>query len=174
MIELELEKTYLVKTLPKNLESFPHKDILDLYVTHKSTHPTLRIRNRGGSLEITKKQPILDGDASEQEEHTIRLNEDEFECLIKTEGKKVHKVRYDYVYDGIKAEIDVFKDELKGLILVDFEFKNEKEKDLFKIPDFCLVDVTQDETFAGGMLCGKKYRDIEKHLVDLGYTNKFL
>lgn len=174
MIEIELEKTYLIKELPKDLESFPHKDILDLYITRKSIHPTLRIRKNGNSFEMTKKQPVLDNDSSEQEEHTIKLNEDEFECLIEARGKKVHKVRYDYLYNGIKAEIDVFKDELEGLALVDFEFKGSKEKDLFKIPDFCLADVTQDEVFAGGMLCGKKYSDIEKHLAELGYVDKIL
>ena len=32
------------------------------------------------------------------------------------------------------------------------------------MPDFCLVEVTQDEVFAGGVLAGKKYSDIEKDL----------
>jgi CYTH domain-containing protein len=75
------------------------------------------------------------------------------------------------MHNGIKAEIDVFQDDLAGLVLVDFEFNNVKKKDSFKVPDFCLVDVTQDKTFAGGMLCGKKYSDIDTRLRELGYIH---
>ena len=53
--------------------------------------------------------------------------------------------------------------------MVDFEFKSLKEKNALVMPDFCLVEVTDDETFAGGMLCGKKYADIEGRLRGLGY-----
>ena len=66
--------------------------------------------------------------------------------------------------------MDVFQDDLTGLVLVDFEFKEIADKNNFKMPDFCLTDVTQDKYFAGGMLCGKKYSDIQAHLVELGYS----
>lgn len=36
-------------------------------------------------------------------------------------------------------------------------------------PDFCLVDVTQETFLAGGMLCGKRYADIEAGLDRFGY-----
>ena len=86
----------------------------------------------------------------------------------------VRKMRYAYSHNGQFAEIDVFQDDLAGLVLADFEFKSKKEKGLFQQPDFCLVEVTQDSTMAGGMLCGKKYSDIENHLRGLGYRALFL
>lgn len=67
--------------------------------------------------------------------------------------------------------MDVFQDDLVGLVLVDFEFKEVADKNNFDMPDFCLTDVTQDKYFAGGMLCGKKYTDIQDHLDELGYKN---
>jgi len=67
--------------------------------------------------------------------------------------------------------VDVFQDDLVGLVLVDFEFKEVADKNNFDMPDFCLTDVTQDKYFAGGMLCGKKYTDIQDHLDELGYKN---
>ncbi|MEI8249314.1 MAG: hypothetical protein WCG07_02355 [Candidatus Taylorbacteria bacterium] len=171
MVEIEIERTYLAKSLPKILESFPSKEIIDVYIPENVVHPVLRIRKKGTVCEITKKQPMRDGDSSEQEEHTIRLDVEEFESLRTVKGKKIRKIRYDYVYDGLKAEIDVFQDELKGLVLVDFEFVQANSKDAHVLPEFCLVDVTQDEVFAGGMLCGKKYADIEDHLKNLGYQS---
>ncbi|MCX6702910.1 MAG: hypothetical protein NTW60_03535 [Candidatus Wolfebacteria bacterium] len=170
MIEIELEKTYLIKKLPERLADFPNREIIDIYIPEKSNHPVLRIRKKGNLFEITKKQPIQETDSSEQEEHTIKLSEEEFNSLAGITGKKARKIRYDYMYEGIKAEIDVFKDDLDGLALVDFEFTSPEAKNSFKIPDFCLIDVTQDKIFAGGMLCGKKYSDIEPHLNELGYV----
>jgi len=170
MIEIELEKTYLIKKLPLDLENFPHKEIIDMYVPAQAVHPALRLRKKGDKFEMTKKQPIHGTDSSEQEEHTIKLNREEFDSLIRSGGKKARKIRYEYIHNGIKAEIDVFKDGLTGLVLVDFEFADPKKKNSFKMPDFCLADVTQDKTFAGGMLCGKKYSDIEARLRELKYV----
>lgn len=39
----------------------------------------------------------------------------------------------------------------------------------FQMPDFCLCEVTQEEFIAGGMLCGKRYTDIEADLERFGY-----
>ena len=59
---------------------------------------------------------------------------------------------------------------LLGLVLIDFEFKNELEKESFKIPAVCLADVTQESFIAGGKLAGKKFEDISSELFKFGYT----
>jgi len=169
MIEIELEKTYLVKYLPKGFNDSLYKEIKDIYIPKEIEHSILRIRQKGDKYEITKKQPIQGSDSSEQYEHTILLNKEEFSALEQVSGKKVRKIRYYYNYNDVQAEIDVFQDDLLGLVLADFEFAEKKDKDNFEIPEFCLVDVTQDKYFAGGMLCGKKYSDIENHLNELSY-----
>ena len=169
MTEIELEKTYLAKYLPKGLKDSPSKEIKDIYFPKELEHPSLRLRKRGDKYEITKKQPVKGNDSSEQYEHTIQLTNDEFSALEKTAGKVVRKIRYYYNHNGIQAEVDVFQDELFGLVLVDFEFKEIADKNNFAMPDFCLADVTQDKIFAGGMICGKKYSDIEKYLDKFEY-----
>ncbi len=169
MVELELENTYLAKELPKGLEKSPSKEIIDVYMPANDPHPCLRLRKRGDKYEITKKQPVSEGDASAQNEHTIKLSPAEFESLASVKGKRFRKIRYEYDHKGNKAEIDVYQDDLKGLVVVDFEFSDQKKRAAFKMPDFCLADITQDKTFAGGMLCGKKYSDVEARLKQLGY-----
>jgi CYTH domain-containing protein len=165
---IELEKTYLVKEVPKNLTACPSKEIIDLYVPRSQHHPKLRIRKNGNKFEITKKEP-LEEDASEQEEQTIILTEEEFYSLVEVEGKKTHKIRYNYDYNGRTAEFDVFQGPLKGLILVDFEFDSVEDKNSFQMPDFCLRDVTHEEFIAGGMVCGKSYEDIQENLNKFSY-----
>ena len=163
---IELEKTFLAKDVP-DLSRCTHKEIIDVYIPKNSLHPVLRIRKNGFKYEITKKQPIA-GDASEQSEETIKLTKDEFDALCSVDGKQVRKIRYYYPYKGKTLEIDVFQDELKGLILVDAEFNSVEEKNSFEMPEFCIADVTNEEAIAGGMLCGKKLSDVLPYLEKYG------
>ena len=171
---IELEKTYLAKKLPEDLKSCKSKEIIDVYIPKSSDHPNLRLRKNGDKFEITKKDPVNDRDASHQKEQTIILTESEFNALNKLEGKRVCKIRYHYDYNSRTAEFDVFQDSLKGLVVVDFEFATIEKKENFKMPDFCLVDVTQEVFIAGGMICGKSYEDIEDELKRFNYKKFFL
>jgi CYTH domain-containing protein len=166
---IELERTFLAKYLPEGLKNCKRKEILDIYIPTDSRHPTLRIRKNGDKYEITKKEPLAD-DPSEMNEETTTLTKEEFDELNKNlNGKRVRKLRYYYGYNGRTAEVDVFQDLLKGLIVIDFEFKTVEEKNAFQIPEFCLIDITQEEFIAGGMVCGKSYEDIEENLRVLDY-----
>ena len=164
---IELERTFLAKSLP-DLSNCKKLEIIDIYIPKEREHPNLRIRKIGDKFEMTKKSP-LESDMSEQREFTVPLTEQEFNVLSKLDGKVMHKIRHHFIYNGRLAEIDVFQDKLKGLIIVDFEFENEEEKNNFQIPDFCLADITQEVIFAGGMIAGKSYEDIEEVLKKFGY-----
>ncbi|MBI5077418.1 hypothetical protein HZB94_03485 [Candidatus Falkowbacteria bacterium] len=171
---IELEKTYLAKTIPTDIRNFPSKEIIDIYIPKTVEHPVLRIRKSGEKYEMTKKTPIKDGDASEQTEQTIALSKEEFDALTKLDGKRTHKIRYYYKVQGQTAEIDIFQDELAGLVLIDFEFDTIDAKNTFTPPDFCLVDVTQETFLAGGMVCGKSYADLETRLMKFSYKPLYL
>lgn len=169
-MEIELERTFLLKYKPEDLQKSPCCEILDIYFPEEARHPVLRLRSRDGKkFEMTKKIRINENDLSEQEEHTIILDQQEFDALSKAGGKRVHKTRYYYEAGGRKAEIDIFLDKLKGLGVVDFEFKTREEKEKFVALDFCLVEITPDEALAGGILAGGEYSKIEKHLEQYNY-----
>ena len=167
---IELERTFLLKKVPSGLKNCKSKEIIDIYIPKEYAHPKLRIRKNGEKYEITKKEPAFEGDFSKFIEQTILLKEKEFLALSHINGKKVHKIRYFYDYKSYVAEIDVFLGDLKGLIIADFEFKNEEEENSFVIPDFCLADVTHEEFIAGGFICGKSYEDIEENLKRYNYV----
>ena len=171
--EIELEKTFLAKTVPSDLKECRHKEIIDMYIPKASRHPVIRLRKNGDKYEMTKKEPVED-DASHQEEHTIVLTEEEFNELLKVDGKKVRKLRYHYPYNGRMAEVDVFQDELLGIIVVDFEFDTIEDKDAFQLPDFCSADITHEEFIAGGMICGKTYEDVAADLERYDYKKLFM
>jgi CYTH domain-containing protein len=167
MKTLELERTFLARFIPKQIGK--GVEIMDIYIPKDCRHSVLRIRRKGDLFEITKKIPVIEGDPSNQTEHTINLSKEEFYELSKLEGKRTSKIRYASDYKGVSCEVDVFQGALKGLVLIDFEFVSEKEKNDFDMPEFCLADVTQEEFLAGGVLCGKSYEEIKERLEKFGY-----
>lgn len=169
MIQTELELTYLAREIPKGLGECPSKLIVDVYYPAERDHAHLRVRQRGNHYEITKKIIAHGTDSSHQLEHTIELDEAEFTALTQNPGKRVAKRRYLYKYEGRTAEVDIFQDELAGLVEVDFEFNDRDDQLAFQMPDFCLADVTQEAFAAGGKLAGKTYANIEADLARYGY-----
>ncbi len=168
MVELEREKTYLLRRLP-NLANCKSEIIRDAFVPASSKHPILRLRQRGDRYEITKKKPVLEVDSSRQEEHTIALTKAEFEALAPGDARRFVKRRYYCIIEGHAAEVDVYLEALEGLAVVDFEFETDEAMQSLSMPAICLADVTQEETFAGGMLAGKSYEDIEPVLEKYKY-----
>jgi len=169
MTTIELERTYLARYLPEDMDKFPFVDLVDIYLPVTSPHPKLRIRKRGEIYEATKKTVIDQGDRSQMTEQTIPLDSQEFEALSHVHGKRIHKQRHIYPYQKYTAEIDVFLEDLAGLVLIDFEFATIQELKAFKIPDFCLVEVTQEKFLAGGVLCGRSFEQIVPLLKQFNY-----
>ncbi len=163
----ELERTFLARYVP-DLSGCASREVIDIYVPKSREHPTLRIRKNGDRFEITKKEPASENPAVMNEE-TVSITSEEFEALSHTEGKRLHKTRYFYKKDGLDAQIGIHVEDLEGLVLIDFEFENEDAMNAFSPPDFCLAEVTEDEFLAGGMLCGKRYEEIEPRLSEKGY-----
>ena len=171
---IELERTFLAKEFPQGLEDSERREMVDIYLPSSSRHPNLRIRKNGEKYEMTKKTPIKEGDSSRQREETIVLTSEEFGELSRLEGKRVSKTRYLFPCGDGVCEVDVFGGALRGLVLLDFEFRHEEEQEAFVAPRYCLADVTQETFIAGGMLCGKVYADIEEELGRFLYVPLYL
>ena len=167
---IEIERMYLARFIPDGLSGCKSDEIIDIYIPWTVAHPQIRLRKEGRNLVLTKKYAPDNSDFTRQVEQTIVLTEREYEEFAKLDGKKLRKIRHYYKCNAGEAQIDVFKDELEGLVLIDFEFKSKGEADKFVAPDFCLVDVTKEKFIAGGMLCGKSYSDIKNMLSQFGYS----
>ena len=170
MTELELELTFLAKEIPKEVYGVTPKLLVDYYLPEDSDHPKLRIRNKAGKYEITKKIPISGTDSSAQTEHTIALTKEEFDALCVCSKRIVEKDRYNVTIAGYPAEVDVFRGKLEGLVLIDFEFDSYEKQATFVKPVVCLVDITQDKWAAGGVLSASSYDNLKPILDDYGYV----
>jgi CYTH domain-containing protein len=168
--EIEYEKTYLAKRLPEGLDMAKSVLIRDVYVPETARHAVLRIRAKNDDYVITKKTIAHGTDSSTMNEETIPLSVEEYGALVGCSNKGFVKRRYFVAIDGYSAEVDVFDEQLKGLVLIDFEFSSQEAKDEFVVPDICFADVTQEEGLAGGILAGKSYEDIAPILKKYAYN----
>jgi adenylate cyclase len=168
--DIEHERTFLARSLPSGLHECEKMEIVDVFLPTASFHPVLRLRKRGEKYRITKKYPVEEGDSSVMHEFTIPLDKEEYEELFQSvKGKRFRKIRH-YLKEGdVTYEIDIYQDNLHGLVVVDVEFPEGTGKEEMVMPSWCLADVTQEEFVAGGMLCGKRYEDIAPQLEKFGY-----
>ena len=157
--QLERERTFLAKELPQEIKTTKPTRIVDIYIPDTPAHSHLRLRQNGKTYEITKKTSVAAGDASEHIEQTIPLTEEEFAALSRCSAKRVAKDRYRVVIDGILAEIDIFIEDLAGLVLIDFEFDTEDKKDSYPT-EHCPC-----RRYTGELHCWRSARrqDIRRH-----------
>jgi len=157
---LEIERKYLVRELPANLDSYPHVEIEQGYLC---TSPTLRIRRAGDAYILTVKEKVrTDSSAIHNREEEFSLSAEKYELLkAKCEGRMVSKTRYridlrrsegDGLYSNRVAELDIFHGHNEGLRLVEVEFPNSAAADSFVKPDWFGEDVSGDKHFCNSWL----------------------
>lgn len=92
------------------------------------------------------------------------LNRDEYLVLAALPAHEVTKLRYRYVYDGREYGIDFFHGNLRGLVLMETEFRSDEEMDDAPPPPFNAVDVSSDERFTGGQLAQSTWDALRRSL----------
>jgi CYTH domain-containing protein len=152
---VERERRFLLRELPPELKlTDHHSQIFDNYLTGTR----LRLRKmrvparREWTWKLTQKFAPDPADLSRTFITNIYLSQYEYEMLSVFEGNELRKNRYPYEHAGRKFSIDVFLGALYGLILAETEFETDEEMEAFALPSFALLEVTNDETFAGGRL----------------------
>ncbi|MBO5303808.1 MAG: CYTH domain-containing protein [Lachnospiraceae bacterium] len=134
---MEIERKFLVKELPADYETYPHKELEQGYL---STEPVVRIRKAGDTYTLTYKGAGL----MVREEYNLPLTKAAYEHLrLKTDGILIHKIRYKIPYqEKYTIELDVFLDTLAPLLLAEVEFSSEEEANQFLPPAWFGEDVT--------------------------------
>ncbi len=138
----EIERKYLVKEVPKNLETFEKAIIEQAYI---STLPTIRIRRSNDEYILT----IKGSGKIKKVEHELSISKEEYENLFaKISGNIVKKTRYFIpIHNNLTAELDIYHDYLDGLYTVEVEFDSEKDFENFTPPDWFGEDVSFDKKY---------------------------
>ncbi|MBO5071285.1 MAG: CYTH domain-containing protein [Roseburia sp.] len=134
---MEIERKYLIKELPENLESYPYKEIEQGYL---NTDPVVRVRRSNDKYILTYKGSGL----MVREEYNLPLTAEAFAHLKeKIDGRIIQKRRYLIPYnDKLTIELDIFGGDLAPLQLAEVEFETEDEAKSFTPPEWFSEDVT--------------------------------
>ena len=142
MENIEIERKFLVKEIPDNLDNYERVDMTQGYL---NTNPVVRIRKENDDYVLTYKGSGL----LSRSEYNLPLNEESFNHLIKKcDGIIISKSRYKIpLKNNLIAELDIFKGDLDSLKLVEVEFNSVEEADNFTPPEWFGEDVTTDNRY---------------------------
>ena len=142
MENTEIERKFLIKELPKNLEKYKKIEMTQGYL---NTNPVVRVRRENNDYFLTYKGSGL----LSHSEYNLPLNEEAFKHLLsKCDGIIISKIRYKIpLENGLVAELDIFNGDLSALKLVEVEFESVDAANAFTPPTWFGEDVTTDKRY---------------------------
>ena len=133
---MEIERKFLIKALPDDLDSYPCVHIEQGYL---NTNPVVRIRKQNNDYILTYKGKGM----LVREEYNLPLNETSYVHLkTKCDGNIISKRRYIIPFNGLKIELDVFDAPFAPLIMAEVEFDSLEAAYAFLPPDWFAQEVT--------------------------------
>lgn len=134
---MEIERKFLIHSLPDNLDAFPFRTIEQGYL---NVDPVIRVRRDNTKYELTYKSSGL----MSRQEYNLPITEEAYRHLLqKADGRIISKKRYLLpACDNLTIELDIFEGDLAPLILAEVEFPDEASALSFCPPEWFGEDVT--------------------------------
>jgi CYTH domain-containing protein len=144
---VERERKYLVSSLP-DLEG-KGTILRQGYLALDGT-VSVRVRDSGGR---DRTLTIKAGTGAVRTELEWQMTGPEFDTAWElTGGRRIHKVRHEVPWRGHVIEIDVFADDLEGLVTAEVEFESDAALAEFEPPGWFGRDVTDDVRYTNASL----------------------
>ena len=153
---MEIERKFLLKKLPDNLDQYPHHQIEQAYL---SVNPVIRVRKEDDDYYLTYKGKGM----MTREEYNLTLTEEAYYHLrAKADGHIISKKRYliplenpgfregfpappaDY---ALTIELDIFDEPFSPLTIAEVEFGSKEAAEAFVPPDWFCEDVTYSREY---------------------------
>lgn len=147
---MEIERKFLVKTLPADLAQYPCRHIRQAYV---STDPVIRVRQKDEDYILTVKgEGFL-----QREEFEMPLKKEQFKRLLaKSEGCSIAKDRYCIPFGAYTIELDIFAPPFDPLVLAEVEFASVDEANAFVPPEWFGEEVTLENEYTNAAISRKR------------------
>lgn len=143
---MEIERKFTITKLPDALTDYPFRHIEQGYL---STEPVVRIRRQDDDYILTYKGTGM----LAREEYNLPLTKEAYEHMKpKADGIVITKKRYNIPYGKYTIELDVFEDDLDGLIIAEVEFPSTDAAESFCPPEWFLEDVTYKKEYHNNYL----------------------
>ena len=137
---VEIERKFLLKSIPKAARGAPRTRIRQGYLAHDDFRE-VRVRHQGDQHFLTMKE----GRGLMRREGEIPISGEQFDALWPhTQGRRVEKIRTVVELNGYILEIDIYEGELAPLLIGEVEFSSAKESSDFEKPKYFGPEVTDD------------------------------
>ncbi len=173
---IEIEKKFLVKELPADLDKYPFHSIEQGYL---NVHPAIRVRKEDDRYYMTYKGTDDSYEGIGKVEYNLPLNKESYDHLIaKSDGNVITKKRYliplnenafseEYLSSHselsnafsqgrIIIELDVFEGAFDGRILAEVEFPDEDSAANYQSAEWFAQDVTGDLRYSNSTMSREK------------------
>lgn len=163
---MEIERKFLIKTLPENLADYEFLHIEQAYL---NVNPVVRVRKENDHYYMTYKGSGM----MAREESNLALNEEAYYHLReKADGNIISKRRYliPLKHPGFKAgfptppedysltiELDVFDAPFENIILAEVEFGSKDAAEAFLPPDWFGEEVTYCKEYHNSYMAMQKF-----------------
>ncbi len=149
---MEIERKFLVKTIPDNLSEYKCRIIEQAYLC---TEPVVRVRKDNDEYYLTDKGRGL----MAREEYNLPLTNESYQHLLaKADGNIITKKRYE-IPDGTgkTIELDIFEGVFSGTVVAEVEFETIEEANSYTAPSWFGKDVTNDTAYHNSNMSKKEF-----------------
>ena len=156
----EIERRWLLKEIPKeiNLKNLSFTEISQSYLSKK---PVIRLRSHDKKEFVLCIKTQGDKKSLARPETEVAISQKEYQSLMrKSITEPIVKKRYFFKYKKLTIELDVFFGYLSGLIVIEAEFKSEKQADKY----YNDIKIACKEIGENPSV-GKNYTDISEQLL---------
>lgn len=145
---MEIERKFLVREMPY-LEGCEKSEIVQGYI---SLTPETRVRKRDNKYYLTIKG---EGDVVREETEKEVSEKEGKELFSQVESKLIEKTRYLINIGKYIAELDIYKNHLEGLVVVEVEFETEADANNFVPPTWFGEDISKNKEYRNKVLAYK-------------------
>lgn len=140
---LEIERKFLLKSLPMDVLRTRGTPILQGYLAHDE-HMEVRLRQQGRKYFLTVKE----GSGLRRKEVEVAISAAQFRVLWpSTTGRRLEKVRTVVRHGRWRLELDRYLGELAPLLIGEVEFDSMEESEGFEKPAYFGEEVTEEEGY---------------------------
>lgn len=164
--QLESERRFLVERCP-DLSSLPYRLIHDIYVAESRLRLRAIAYNDGPSVEFKLCKKYSSDSPASSPIVNVYLTAEEYNLLSQLPGRALRKRRYRLLCQETIFSIDIFQDELAGLILSEVESNSPEILQTISMPSWAKMEVTTDFFFQGGNLSGVSAAELAAKLYSL-------
>lgn len=169
-MHIEYERKFLVIEYPKDIKILKKQLIKQYYINQPKDKSVIRLRSYYENNVETYFIEIKIGKGKERGEWEKEITKTEFESFVK-KLKPLEKTRLYVYHETLPIQLDIYHNELEGLMTAEVEVLDEKDKkivDYFHPPKWMQREISDDDRYSNKNLYFKGMPKI--NIKDIWYS----